>query len=129
MAVKRITKHRTTRTTGTKAGKAREFVVKYIIQHGRGPTYTEIQKATSVGDTTQVFKKLADDGVITYQTGDYTTARLCTGKVEEGQGVVVRLPPAVLEEVRARLTAQRAELDEQIASVDAALRGARAKAG
>ena len=123
----RVTSHRQTRTTGSKAAKAREFVVKYIAQNGRGPTYTQVQEATGVGDTTQVFRKLSVDGVITYEPGDYTTARLCTDKANgAGDGLVVKLSPAVLAEVRAQLLSRRADPDGEIAAIDEVLNHAKA---
>jgi hypothetical protein len=125
---------RVTRTTGSKAAKAREFVVKYIAHNGVGPTYTQVQKATNVGDTTQVFRKLAEDGVITYKRGDYTTARLCTGSARPlveaspataAEGLIkVKLPASVLAVVHGKLLDQRTEIDEQIRALEAAIKAA-----
>jgi len=123
--VRRVTAHRRTRTTGSKAAKAREYLVKCLAA-GHQPTYTEIQNATGVGDTTQVFRKLAADGVITYTPGDYTSARLCTPLEADGS-VVVKLSPAVLSGMREQLCKQRAEVESQIASIDSALEAATAR--
>jgi hypothetical protein len=72
-ATGRVVRHR---VGPSKAEKARKFVLYFICDNGHGPTYTEIQRATSVGDTTALYRGLVEAGLITFKAGDYRTARL-----------------------------------------------------
>jgi hypothetical protein len=118
----------------SKVSIATEFVVDYIRKYGKGPTYTMIQKASNVGDTSALFAKLVKNKVITYTPGDYTTARLVGDSRGPGPGLAatrpappplnVALPRPVLEMVKAKLEEEQRTLDTQLRAVDAALAAA-----
>lgn len=111
----------------SKVAQTMKFIPDFIRKNGRGPTYTEIQNATHVGDTTAIFRKLAATGVITYKAGDYRSARLVErpglSKVREST-VQVTLSRGVLEETKAVLEAQRERIDAELRAVREALSAA-----